>query len=170
MSEPVVPICEHIKACGCRCSVAALKGRRYCHFHDEAEKRRRASARLKRRLANRARRTIQLPVLEDANAVQVALMETMNALIDQRLDHKDAALMFYALQTASANVKSMELAHKPPRWSLRSEIRGRVSDAQDELEKFEYWEERQRATIREEIKQELQAEQMKSAPPTAPPA
>lgn len=156
MSEFEVPVCEHIKAEGSRCVVAALKGRRYCHFHDEAEKRRRASARATRRLGNRARRTINIPLLEDANAIQVALMETIHALIDQRLDRKDAALLFYALQTASANVKSMDLVERPPEWSIRDEMFSRLSDVNDEIRSFEKWEQRERIRIREELEEEMQ--------------
>jgi SRSO17 transposase len=156
MSEYEVPICEHIKACGSRCVVAALKGRRYCHFHDEAEKRRRASARITRRLAKRTRRNINIPVLEDANAIQVALMETIHALIDQRLERKDASLLFYALQTASANVKSMDLVERPPKWSVRSEMYARLYDVKDEIRSFEKWEEIERNEIREELEEEMQ--------------
>jgi hypothetical protein len=46
-----------------------------------------------------------VPVLEDANAVQMALMQVMQLLATGRMDHKTAGLMLYALQTASINLR-----------------------------------------------------------------
>jgi hypothetical protein len=43
-----------------------------------------------------------LPTLEDANSIQVALANVMERLIMLGIDHKTAALMLYALQTASS--------------------------------------------------------------------
>jgi len=49
-----------------------------------------------------------LPLLEDANAVQVALMKVIQMLGSGRLDHKTAGLMLYALQTASVNLRNTD--------------------------------------------------------------
>jgi hypothetical protein len=46
-----------------------------------------------------------LPLLEDANSVQMALMKVIQMLGSGRLDHKTAGLMLYALQTASINLR-----------------------------------------------------------------
>ena len=48
---------------------------------------------------------VKLPVLEDADSVQVALMEILRLLMRQKLDPKRAGLLLYGLQTASANLK-----------------------------------------------------------------
>ena len=48
--------------------------------------------------------TIALPVLEDANSIQVSLMQIMRFLVSGQIDHKTAGLLLYALQTASANL------------------------------------------------------------------
>jgi hypothetical protein len=45
-----------------------------------------------------------LPVLEDANSIQVALMQVMRLLISAQIDHRTAGLLLYALQTASVNL------------------------------------------------------------------
>jgi hypothetical protein len=45
-----------------------------------------------------------LPVLEDANSIQVALMQVIRFLLAAQIDHRTAALLLYALQTASANL------------------------------------------------------------------
>jgi hypothetical protein len=46
-----------------------------------------------------------LPVLEDANSIQVALMQIMRLLVSGQIEGKTAGLLLYALQTASANLR-----------------------------------------------------------------
>jgi hypothetical protein len=167
MTDPTVPFCTHIHINGNRCKVPALRGRALCHFHDESEKRRRTSSRFTRRLADRNRRTINIPVLEDANAVQVALMETIYAFIDKRLDRKDASLLFYALQTASSNVRSLQLTESAPRWSFTEELTDRHDKIHEEINKFNKWVERSRTDIRKEVEQEFQAKLELSKKPPA---
>ena len=48
------------------------------------------------------------PLLEDANSVQMALMQVMQLLGTGQMEHKTAALMLYALQTASCNLRNPE--------------------------------------------------------------
>jgi hypothetical protein len=172
MTDPNVPFCTHIHVNGNQCRVPALRGRTLCHFHDENEKRRRLSARLARRLADRNRRTVNIPLLEDPNAVQVALQETIYAFLDKRLDHKDASLLFYALQTASANAKSLKIAPETPTWSVRQELFKRRSKLYEQIFAFEKWEERERGTIRQQLEKEFQAklEAMKKPPASETPA
>ena len=50
-----------------------------------------------------------MPVLEDAESVQVALMQIMRLLVAGQLDPKIAGLLLYALQTASSNLRQMKL-------------------------------------------------------------
>jgi hypothetical protein len=169
MTDPAVPLCNHLKVNGDRCQLAALRGRPFCYFHDETEKRRRISARLTRRLADRRRRTIQLPVLEDPNAIQVALMETINAFIDQRLDHKDASLLFYALQTASANVKSLKLSDPVPKWKFRDELTERANALNDEIHDFNRWERKEKDRLRQELEKEFNDKLAEMKPPLPPP-
>lgn len=106
MSSVEAPSCQHIKVNGEQCGCPALRGRRFCRFHDDATRRQRRSAKLINNPFNHHRPApFKLPVLEDANAVQVALMETINGLLDGRINEQRAGLLFYALQTASANLK-----------------------------------------------------------------
>ncbi len=93
-----VPICQHIKANGERCGSPAITGRHFCHFH--AEMRDRAHRR-----AQAAENDSRFPILEDANAVQIALMQTIDDILHNRIDRKQAALILYALQTASINLR-----------------------------------------------------------------
>jgi hypothetical protein len=49
---------------------------------------------------------LQLPVLEDMHAVQIALTQVLDGLADDRIDPKRAGLMLYALQQAATNLNS----------------------------------------------------------------
>jgi hypothetical protein len=57
--------------------------------------------------------TITLPTLEDANSIQIGLAEMLRLLATQQIDHKAAALMLYALQTASANLRMTSFEPEP---------------------------------------------------------
>jgi hypothetical protein len=59
--------------------------------------------------------TITLPTLEDANSVQVGLAELLRLLATNQIDYRKAALMLYALQTASSNVKRTSFEPEPTR-------------------------------------------------------
>jgi hypothetical protein len=56
---------------------------------------------------------VMLPTLEDANSIQVALADVIRMLRTQEVDHRTAALMLYALQTASANLKHTSFEPEP---------------------------------------------------------
>jgi hypothetical protein len=94
--------CQHLKINGTQCGSPALRRNRFCFFHKRFQ-----DERIKLS-ADRARRgvaTFVLPVLEDANSIQIALMQVMRLLVAQQLDHKTASLLLYALQTASTNLR-----------------------------------------------------------------
>jgi hypothetical protein len=86
---------------GTQCGSPALRRRRHCFFHERI---RRERAKIAADLS--AQRLFDLPLLEDANAVQMALMKVIQMLGAGRLDHKTAGLMLYALQTASVNLRN----------------------------------------------------------------
>ena len=44
-------------------------------------------------------------MLEDANSVQMSLMQIMRLLLTGQIEHKTASLLLYALQTASTNLR-----------------------------------------------------------------
>lgn len=171
MADPEVPFCKHIHVNGNQCQVPALRGRSLCHFHDDNERRRRLSARITRRLADRNRRTINIPLLEDPNAVQVALQETIYAFLDKRLDQKDTSILLYALQTASTNVKSLNITDTAPRWTFGDELTERHEKLHEEIKRFNKWAERTRTDIRAELEKEFQAklEEMKKPPASETP-
>jgi len=102
--------CQHIKVNGTQCGSPALRRNRFCYFHKRHHDERIALHldQLKSDGAKdhprRRRGAIDLPVLEDANSIQISLMQIMRLLVAGQLDSKTAGLLLYALQTASANL------------------------------------------------------------------
>ena len=85
------PRCEKVREDGTVCGSPQMKGYRYCYAHE-------------RMLEMRSGR-LELPALEDANAVQMAIMRVQKALIDDEISEKKAGLLLYSLQVASSNLK-----------------------------------------------------------------
>jgi hypothetical protein len=85
------PRCEKVREDGTVCGCPQMKGYRYCYAHE-------------RMLQMRSGR-LDLPPLEDANAVQMAIMRVQKALIDDEISEKKAGLLLYSLQMASSNLK-----------------------------------------------------------------
>src|SRR5664280_767687 len=100
-----IELCNHIKADGNVCESPALNDEDYCFFHRESRER------IKRqRRAARRKQPFQLPVLEDAAAIQLAIGDTINALLAGQIDHKTAGLVLYGLQTAAGNIRHTDFA------------------------------------------------------------
>ncbi len=102
--------CEHIMTNGEFCRSLALRGRKHCHFHLIHLGRR---LRAERRCEMALRASIDskyipmdLPLLEDANSVQLALSHVADALMNNSVDTKRAGLVLYALQTATLNLSN----------------------------------------------------------------
>lgn len=93
--------CQHIKINGVQCGSPALRRNRFCFFHKRYHDQR---IRLATEKARRTPGTFVLPVLEDANSIQIALMEVMSLLLARQIEHKTASLLLYALQTVSTNL------------------------------------------------------------------
>ena len=97
MSFDNVPRCQHVKMNGTQCGCPALRRRRLCFFHVRCQDQR------KRIAADQFKQAkFVVPVLEDANAVQMALMQIMQLLGSGQMEHKTAGLMLYALQTEAS--------------------------------------------------------------------
>src|ERR1700722_1852665 len=98
--------CQRIKVNGAQCGSPALRRNRFCYFHKRHHEERIElnGDRLKNSCHRRGSVAIDLPVLEDANSVQVSLMQVMHLLVAGDIDGKIAGLLFSALQTASGNL------------------------------------------------------------------
>jgi hypothetical protein len=100
--------CQHIKVNGTQCGSPALRDAKHCYYHiryhwPELEA-----------MKDNNEWQLAFPTLEDANSIQVSLAKVMERLIMNEIDHKTAALMLYALQTASMNLKRTSLEPKLP--------------------------------------------------------
>ena len=101
--------CQHIKTNGTQCGSPALRETTFCYYHiryhwPEMEE-----------IEDTAEwRKTSLPSLEDADSIQVSLADVIERLIAVEIDHKAAALILYALQTASINLRQTTLVPKSP--------------------------------------------------------
>src|SRR4029077_4991428 len=94
--------CQHLKINGTQCGSPALRRNRFCFIHKRFQD---EQIKLNADRARRGVTTFVLPVLEDADSVQITLMQVMRMLLSRQIDHKTASLLLYALHTASANLR-----------------------------------------------------------------
>ncbi len=92
--DPSIPQCKHIKVNGLRCGSPSLKGRKFCYFHYEV---------------TRPLIRTDIPVLEDAGAVQYSLNRLAEYILEKRIDYKQASLLLWLMQIASTNVRNARL-------------------------------------------------------------
>ena len=85
-------ICQYVKPDGTRCASPALHDANFCYYHYSV---------------NRPRATV--PHLENADAIQLALTDLARAVLAESIDLKRAAVLAYILQTASANLKRLQI-------------------------------------------------------------
>jgi hypothetical protein len=109
---PLYPVtilrCQHIKVNGTQCGSPELRNSKFCYYHiryhwPELEA-----------LKDRNEWVKETQTLEDANSIQVALAQVTHRLIMEEIDHKQAALLLYALQIASMNLKRTSLEPEMP--------------------------------------------------------
>jgi hypothetical protein len=100
--------CEHLKVNGTQCGSPALRNQPYCYFHAICHRQGKDAL-----MHLEEMETAMLPTLEDANSVQLGLAGVIRQLVHRDIDHKTAALLLYALQTASANLKWTSFEPKP---------------------------------------------------------
>jgi hypothetical protein len=88
------PRCEYPRSGGQPCRAPKVRGQKYCNMH----------------LAMEAARPTKfsLPVLDDANSIQVALNKTAQGLVDGTLNEKVATKLAYVLQVAMTNVDKVD--------------------------------------------------------------
>ncbi len=90
--------CTHIKVSGVRCGSPSLRGEQFCYFHQ----------RMLRTVRYPASRIRHAALLEDEESIQVALMETINALLLGTIEIKRAELILRALNTAVRNIRRVK--------------------------------------------------------------
>src|SRR5262249_15243693 len=105
------PRCGHVYSDGTRCRAPKLRKDKVCYAHA-------------RMLAVRPRR-LNLPPLEDANAVMLWLMEGSRALLEGENTERTAGLLFYGLQMAMVTARWTTFAQTKPEEMVRSMPRNR---------------------------------------------
>src|SRR5579864_6648041 len=86
----VAPRCQWVRQDGTSCRSPQMKQHIYCFAHMQ--------------MAEARTLMLMLPAAEDANAIQVGLMQIQKALIEDRISMKKAGLLLYSMQLALTNV------------------------------------------------------------------
>lgn len=145
--------CQHLKTNGTQCGSPALRRNRFCYFHKRYQEERIRLSRDRRRAAA----TFILPVLEDANSIQMSLMQIMRLLLTGQIEHKTASLLLYALQTASSNLRQANF--KPRVQEVILDPRDAAISPLDELnlwEEEDFEEEEEDDEEVDEVEQEIE--------------
>ena len=91
-----VKLCTHIKVTGHPCASPALRGESFCYFHQ----------RMIRGVPTPSKSRIHpMALIESPEGIQVALMETVNAIVRNTIDLKRASLIIRALSIAARNAR-----------------------------------------------------------------
>jgi hypothetical protein len=118
--------CAHVLTNGQVCNAIPMRDSGFCYWHHKARARRRRYERIGGPISMEANSGLELPFLEDANAIQVTLQEIMQAILDRRIDSKRAGLLLYSLQLASSNIRNLS--------PLPSDLRPHIANIGDEDE------------------------------------
>ncbi len=128
MPAATIALCNHLKSNGIYCASPALRGQAHCYFH----------ANWHRNYVNGKPAPFALPLLEDANAIQLAIQRVIRAILTGELDNKRAGLILFALQTASANLKNTDFEpFKLQPTALRQTREPQLEDIEEEEEEEE---------------------------------
>jgi hypothetical protein len=84
------PRCQYPKGNGETCRAPRLRGKKFCHMHLMMEEARPEK--------------IRLPNLADAAGIHGAIAKGAQAVVDGKIDYKQASILGYYLQLALSNV------------------------------------------------------------------
>ena len=86
----MAPRCQWVKQDGTACRSPQMKQHIYCFAHMQ--------------MAEARELMLMIPVVEDANAIQMGLMRIQKALMEDTISMKKAGLLLYSMQLAMTNV------------------------------------------------------------------
>jgi hypothetical protein len=89
------PRCRHVRSKGYRCGSPALRGKQFCFYHDRVRNRRFEDG---------------LPALDDANSIQLAVMQVLDGLHRGKLEPETARVYLYGLRVAAGLSDSVVVA------------------------------------------------------------
>src|SRR5271156_6424014 len=95
--------CRHIFTSGRKCQSPALKDQDFCYFHSNTRKRPARKDEAYEPYIAPQDTAHNLPPLEDADAIQLAISDVVLALAANRIDPRRARILIYGLQVASQN-------------------------------------------------------------------
>jgi hypothetical protein len=102
--HPNVRRCTHIQVTGHRCGSPALKQEYFCYFH----------TRMIKGVETRVdSQTHPVALIENAEAIQAALMHTIDAVLKGAIDNKRANLVLKALHIAVRNSRNVRFSTRP---------------------------------------------------------
>ena len=84
--------CSHILLNKKQCGAPAVTGEQYCRFHTDVALRRRENA-------------VNVPILQTAADIQLAITDTIRALIEGRIDRLRAGTILFGLQLAQNGLR-----------------------------------------------------------------
>ncbi len=114
-AESSLATCEHIKPSGTGCGSPALRDQKFCYYHSKVRKtvpRNNLFVFLDNpgRKENDRYHAFEFPYLEDAAAVQIAFMQFIYGVAQQRIEEWRARMILSALHGAAANLRLMDAA------------------------------------------------------------
>jgi len=117
--NPYVKICAHVRVTGTQCGSPALRDKEFCYFHQ----------RMIRGVPTPRRARIHpMALIETGESIQVALMETINAIVRNQIDLRRADLILKALHIAvknchrvSFNLDTSEMIRQSPEFEAPPE-------------------------------------------------
>ena len=95
--------CRHIFTSGRKCQSPALTDQNFCYFHSNTRKRPTPRTQPYEPYIEPQANVLDLPPLEDADSIQLALSDVILALAANRIDPRRARILIYGLQVASQN-------------------------------------------------------------------
>jgi len=116
--KPQVNLCRHVFANGEICRAIAVRWGEYCHWHFEARMRKEDGEKQVR--WSESIPGLTLPLIEDPHALQQAIVDTLNAIVDGRLGSQKGKLMLYGLQLALSNVHHLQRLEPAGKRTLSS--------------------------------------------------
>jgi hypothetical protein len=96
--------CRHIFTGGRKCQSPALTDQSFCYFHSNTRKRPTPKNTPYKHTPPKET-ALDLPPLEDADAIQLALSDVVLALAANTIDPRRARILIYGLQAASQNLR-----------------------------------------------------------------
>lgn len=93
-------LCAQRKCNGDPCQSPALRGEKFCHYH-------KVMGKPAINIDNEPSGHAYLPVFEDAVSIQSAISDVCEMMLHRRIETKEASILLYAMQVASANMAHM---------------------------------------------------------------